>query len=152
MKTYLKTKVKTETYHLLNAPYFVDIVERGTPNGKEYEAWLCRDNYGLKSFLFGGLSDYYESKRDFVETVMCNIYEDILSYDEEMEWYEEANEEHTPTTEQSRMLCNWEQTVALMDDDLREEVHNDLCPCTKFAFLKEYMLLHEDKYGEAFTI
>lgn len=149
---YIKTELKTETYHLLNAPYFVDIVERDTPNGRLYEAWLCRDNYCLKSYLFGGFVKDYDGKNDFVETVFYNIYEDILNYDEEMEWYEEATEERMPTTEQSRMLCNWEQTVALMDDELREEVHNELCPCTKFAFLKEYMLLHEDKYGEAFTI
>lgn len=42
--------------------------------------------------------------------------------------------------------------VALMDDDLREEVHADLAPCTEQEFLDEYYKRHFAKYGAEFEI
>ena len=42
--------------------------------------------------------------------------------------------------------------VNLMDDDIREDVHADLAPCTDLEFLEEYMKRHEEKFGEEFTI
>lgn len=34
---------------------------------------------------------------------------------------------------------SWDAVVAIMDDDIREEVHRDLTPCTELEFLKEYL-------------
>lgn len=34
---------------------------------------------------------------------------------------------------------SWDAVVAMMDDDIREEVHSDLAPCTELEFLKEYL-------------
>ena len=42
--------------------------------------------------------------------------------------------------------------VALMDDDLREEIHNEFAPCTNQEFLDEYSKRHETKFGEPFQI
>lgn len=42
--------------------------------------------------------------------------------------------------------------VNLMDDDIREDVHADLAPCTDLELLEEYMKRHEEKFGEEFTI
>lgn len=42
--------------------------------------------------------------------------------------------------------------VALMDDEIREEVHADLAPCSEVEFLKEYMRRHYAKYGEEFCV
>lgn len=42
--------------------------------------------------------------------------------------------------------------VALMDDDLREEIHADIAPCTKQQFINEYCKRHFAKYGADFEI
>ena len=42
--------------------------------------------------------------------------------------------------------------VALMDDDLREEISVDLAPCTKQEFINEYCKIHFAKYGIEFEI
>lgn len=46
----------------------------------------------------------------------------------------------------------FDAAVNLMDDDLREEIHNDLAPCTEEEFLREYEKRHLEKYGEEFQI
>lgn len=35
----------------------------------------------------------------------------------------------------------------LMDDDLREEIHRDMAPCSAQEFFDEYAKRHEDKFG-----
>ncbi len=42
--------------------------------------------------------------------------------------------------------------VALMDDDLREEISADLAPCTEQEFINEYCKRHFEKYGADFEI
>lgn len=44
----------------------------------------------------------------------------------------------------------WDALVNLMDDDLREQVHQELAPCTNAEFLKRYAELHKQKYHEDF--
>ena len=46
----------------------------------------------------------------------------------------------------------YEAAVMLMDDEIREEVHRDLAPCTDQEFFTEYEKRHYDKYGEDFTV
>lgn len=46
----------------------------------------------------------------------------------------------------------YNQAVVLMDDDLREEIHADLAPCTDEEFLREYEKRHLEKYGSEFEI
>lgn len=49
------------------------------------------------------------------------------------------------------MLEHWEQTVSYMgDDDIREQVHLELAPCTNEEFLARYKELFEEKYGVEF--
>ena len=45
----------------------------------------------------------------------------------------------------------YEAIVSLMDDDLREEVHTELAPCTDEAFVRRYAELHEERFGEYFA-
>ena len=47
---------------------------------------------------------------------------------------------------------DYEAAVSLMDDEIREEVHADLAPCSEEEFLAEYMKRHYEKYGEEFTV
>lgn len=41
---------------------------------------------------------------------------------------------------------------ALMDDDIREEVHAELAPCTQQAFFDRYCELHAQRYGEPWEL
>lgn len=39
--------------------------------------------------------------------------------------------------------------VGMMDDDIREEIHHEMAPCSPQAFADAYAERHDDKYGEA---
>ena len=41
----------------------------------------------------------------------------------------------------------YEAAVELMDDEIREEVHAELAPCTETEFLKRYLELDEAFYN-----
>jgi hypothetical protein len=47
---------------------------------------------------------------------------------------------------------NWQTIVNYMDDDIREQVHRELAPCTNEEFLSRYMELHREKFSEEFVI
>ena len=42
---------------------------------------------------------------------------------------------------------DFDAAVALMDDEIREQIHADLAPCTEQAFFKAYAVSHAEKYG-----
>ncbi len=42
--------------------------------------------------------------------------------------------------------------VNLMDDEIREELHAEMAPCTDQEFFDAYLDRHYAKYGEEFTI
>lgn len=42
--------------------------------------------------------------------------------------------------------------VEYMDDDIREELHRELAPCTDAEFLEAYKEKHLVKFGETFTL
>lgn len=46
---------------------------------------------------------------------------------------------------------NYEDAVFYMDDDLREEIHDELAPCNDQAFFDAYCERHEKKFGEVFA-
>ena len=41
---------------------------------------------------------------------------------------------------------------ALMDDDIREQVHAELAPCTPQAFFDRYCKRHKERYGEPWEL
>lgn len=49
-------------------------------------------------------------------------------------------------------MTDFEACIALMDDDIREELHRELAPCTAQEFLDAYVDRHFEKYGEDFTV
>ena len=49
-------------------------------------------------------------------------------------------------------MINFAIAAALMDGELREDVHRDLAPCTEEAFLEEYAKRHEAKFGETWEL
>ena len=46
----------------------------------------------------------------------------------------------------------YDASVQLMDDDIREEIHREIAPCTDLEFLEAYIERHREKFGEDFTI
>lgn len=45
------------------------------------------------------------------------------------------------------------ETIAnYMDDEIREQVHNEMAPCGEQEFIDRYCELHAEKYGENFEI
>jgi hypothetical protein len=46
----------------------------------------------------------------------------------------------------------YDAAVELMDDDIREDLHRELAPCTDLEFLEAYIERHKEKFGEEFTI
>jgi hypothetical protein len=84
-------------------------------------------------------------------------------------WGADANSETVLTADDIEMIAHgWEKpveliidqlipenypaAVSLMDDEIREAVHDDLAPCSDARFLWEYCKRHQEKYGESFSI
>ncbi len=47
---------------------------------------------------------------------------------------------------------NFDAAVALMDDDIREDLSLELAPCTDQEFFSAYEARHEAKYGEEWEL
>ena len=47
---------------------------------------------------------------------------------------------------------DFDLAVALMDDEIRERLHNELAPCSRQDFFDAYCDAHEEKYGEEFKL
>lgn len=45
----------------------------------------------------------------------------------------------------------WEAIANLMDDEIREDLHISLAPCSEDEFLEAYKKRHLEKLGEEFT-
>ena len=45
-----------------------------------------------------------------------------------------------------------EVAADLMDDEIREQLHADLAPCTDQVFFDAYLVAHREKYGDDFII
>lgn len=47
---------------------------------------------------------------------------------------------------------DYDLAVSFMDDDLREEIHGDLAPCTDQQFFDEYAKRYEQKFNEVWEL
>ena len=47
---------------------------------------------------------------------------------------------------------DYDACVNMMDDDIREQVHDELAPCTDQEFLDRYCQVHCQVFGEEFQI
>lgn len=45
---------------------------------------------------------------------------------------------------------DFDAAVFLMDDDIREDLHLHLAPCTEQEFFEAYAIRHAEKFGEEF--
>ena len=47
---------------------------------------------------------------------------------------------------------DFDAAVNMMDVEIREELHNELAPCTEQEFMDAYVKAHKVKYNEQFEI
>ena len=47
---------------------------------------------------------------------------------------------------------DYDLAVSFMDDDLREQIHGALAPCTDQQFFDEYVKRHEQKFNEVWEL
>lgn len=47
---------------------------------------------------------------------------------------------------------NFEAAVEMMDDEIREQLHAEIAPCSSFMFLTAYIVKHKEKYDEEFGV
>jgi len=49
-------------------------------------------------------------------------------------------------------MVDFDAAVQLMDNEIREELHQKLAPCTDQEFIDAYIQRHREKFGEGFTV
>lgn len=47
---------------------------------------------------------------------------------------------------------DYDTAVSYMDDEIRENLHSKICPCTEQEFFDAYIRAHAEKFGEIFTL
>lgn len=47
---------------------------------------------------------------------------------------------------------DYDAAVNLMDDEIREELHMEIAPCTEQEFFDAYCKAHEGKFGEEWEL
>lgn len=47
---------------------------------------------------------------------------------------------------------DFDSAVVLMDDEIREGLHNELAPCAEQEFFDAYVTKHEEKFGEEWEL
>lgn len=99
---------------------------RGGDSWQVYADWQQGGFWLVQSGIVDG---YYETAEDLEKEFLQNDEWVVLDHD-----------------------ISFSAAVALMDDEIREQVHAELSPCCNQRFLDRYCELHEEKYGEEFTI
>lgn len=49
-------------------------------------------------------------------------------------------------------MVSFETALSLMDEQIREDLHQELAPCTDQEFVDAYIERHLEKFGEEFTV
>lgn len=92
-----------------------------------------------------------------VEITSFETYDDMTEYIDSVDGlYDRLAEGYALLREVTgghirRAISDQAAAVELMDDDLREEVHRDLAPCTWEEFAEEYARRHLERFGEEFA-
>ena len=147
--------------------------EDRTPAPEEVREWLLNGARNWSEYSWGGSALIYDG--DIAER-LCNPSELKRTRNGERrpnsreEWldvqaralYQAANrvtKAYQAALIASNLVINpygleidWDAAGALMDDDIREEVHAELAPCTPQAFFDRYCQLHEGRYGEPWEL
>lgn len=108
--------------------------------------WL--DDYDLDN---GYPPDFMpDSEEDEKGDTISDIIDSVVlldGYDSEDVWHNKSQYYKDKECEYHDI----DDAAQLMDDDIREDVHKDLAPCTAQEFIEEYARRHKEKYGEEFA-
>ena len=66
--------------------------------------------------------------------------------------YPESNIRWTDEAEEIVSNGLYDVAVELMDDEIREELHDQIAPCSDLCFMEAYIGRHYEKFGEVFTV
>ena len=62
------------------------------------------------------------------------------------------NNYKTRVTNKNGYELDFESAVVYMDDEIREELHREIVPCTEQEFFAAYEQAHAKKYGEEWEL
>ena len=66
-------------------------------------------------------------------------------------WCDQHLGEDGTVLDENGEAVDYEAAVNLMDDDLREELHSELAPCSNQEFFNAYAKAHKERFGEDFA-
>jgi len=67
-------------------------------------------------------------------------------------WYESWKAAGLGTVKVRGRTVTMAAAAALMNDDLREQLHSEMAPCVPQDFVDAYAEAHREKFGEEFTV
>ncbi|MBJ2355830.1 hypothetical protein [Sphaerochaeta sp. S2] len=114
------------------------------------------ENSDSEFFRYGDLG-YVTSKANALEDIQ-NMEDEVWGdgdvLEAEQAFNEEGEQDHLYYEEAVKILNNaqWkmEPIAELMDDEIRETLHNEISPCSDLLFVEIYLEQHEKKYGVKF--
>lgn len=134
--------------------------ERKMPDSKAKVKWIKENttviavklNHNTDADILSYIEDESSKAGIFKKAMKEFIHNNPKSKteDKKMKTYENTNVSDEAQAIVDNGLYN--AAVELMDDEIREELHNLLAPCSDAEFLSAYMEAHRAKYGEDFTI
>lgn len=72
--------------------------------------------------------------------------------DEALVAYIENEIRFFPMVQMYGRWVDYHAVAMMMDDEIREELHNEMAPCEPQAFMDAYLVRHEKKFNERFEI
>lgn len=108
-------------------------------------------NTTAASLLDGG---WLPKDRDLIQEEYGFDDDEIEAAVKEMKLFIQ-DEQFDPDREKARDIIragHYNAAVELMDDELREQIHDELAPCSGVDFLTRYLKEHQKKFGEEFIL
>jgi hypothetical protein len=110
-----------------------------------------RDEYDLPDNFEGDC--YPEEIKDIVRDLTLGYAEEEKAKEEMLDIFRSSAESYLEDkirTEDGGMY-DYDDVIGLMDDEIREELHHKLAPCTNQVFFDAYVSAHSEKFGENFA-
>jgi len=100
--------------------------------------------------IWNALTAHDRSKRS--EAYICYADLDRLDEAEEVTPIDTIPDKSEYVFNSYNEMINYAQAVELMDDEIREDLHRQMAPCSNQTFFDAYCEAHEQKYGEEFRV
>ena len=78
MNRLIKKTDKTYEVYKVSNNYYVEIENTIEDNKKWIEVWLCKENYGIKKYMFG-----IEKTEDYLDIIERNVFDYMCIYEKE---------------------------------------------------------------------